>query len=152
MLRPLTIVLPALIFLACQPRPGPGSTILATYDKSGGFVGFNQRLVVHESGALALDDKREHRLYETEVDPGTLERLRELLSSAEFQSAQRQYPQPDGADLITYTIEARAKGRTHTVTTMDTAAHPAAVQHAIAELDRLAQLARERGGQRAADR
>ena len=144
MLRPLALALAALPLLACQSTSRSGPAILATYERSGGFAGFDQRLVVKDSGALALNDRRENRLYETDLDPGTLDRLRALLSSPEFLAAKRSYA-ADGYDLITYVIDARTPQRTHTVTTMDTASHPPIVQQAIEELDRLAQLVRERG-------
>jgi hypothetical protein len=136
---------PLMPLAGCQSSPRPGSDILATYDKTGGIAAFNQRLVVRESGGLALDDKRAGRVLETDLDPGSLDHLRELLASSDFLQARRQYTVEGGADLITYTIEARTPRRAHTVTTIDSADHPPAVQAAIEELDRLAQLARERG-------
>ncbi len=146
MARPLISLALFTIVLGCQSGPRPGPSLLATYQKDGGIAGNNQRLVVHETGALALDDRRAGRVYRTSVDPGSLDRLRALLASPEFVAAQRQYRVEGGADPITYTVEGRAPGRVHTVTTMDSAAHPRVVQQAIEELDRLAQLAVERGG------
>jgi hypothetical protein len=118
--------------------------ILATYEKSGGIAGFNERLVVRNDGRLVLDDKRTGKMHEAAVDTGSLQSLRDLFASEDFQSAERSYRAERGADLITYTIEARTPGRTHTVTTMDSAGHPPVVMRAIEHLDHLSGLARQR--------
>jgi hypothetical protein len=91
-----------------------------------------------------LDDKRAGSVHEASVDAGSLQPLRDLFASEEFLSAQRAYRAEHGADLITYTIEARTPGRTHTVTTMDSAGHPAVITRAIEQLDHLNGVARQR--------
>ena len=140
------VLMDAAVMLAGCAGGGGGKLpeILATYDKSGGIAGFNERLVVRNDGRLVLDDKRTGKMHEASVDTGSLQSLRDLFASEEFLATERSYRVESGADLITYTIEARTPGRTHTVTTMDSAGHPPVVTRAIEQLDHLTGLARQR--------
>jgi hypothetical protein len=144
MIKLMLVLVPFLTMVGCQNRPSTSPYILATYDKSGGFVGFDQRFVVRSDGQLILDDRRTKQRTEAMVPEHELERLRGLVESAEFRETQRQYT-AEGSDLITYTIEAATPTRTHTVSTMDAAAAkpPQIVSDVIEELERLIALARE---------
>jgi hypothetical protein len=133
-----------MILAGCSSPPRGEPYNLVIYDKSGGFVGFDQHFVVRSDGQLVLEDRRRKQRVEAVVPESELKRLRELIESAEFRETQRQYL-AEGSDLITYTIEATTPTRKHTVSTMDAAAAkpPAIVTDVIAELERLIALARE---------
>jgi hypothetical protein len=142
----MVVLFTILPLVSCQAPRYAGPQMVATYDKSGGIAGLNQRLIVRSDGSMLLHDRRAGVRLEALVDPGTIEPLVELVHSAEFAGARRLYPgDPGGADLMTYTIEAQLPARRHTVTTMDSAQPPEIVQRVIDELERLAQITRERG-------
>jgi hypothetical protein len=132
---------------ACDTAKGPDRTpsepdLNVTYEKTGGFLPFNDTLVVHGDGILAYTDRTLH-VHDARVGPAQLERLRSLLSSPEFHQASPEYRAAQGADLVTHKIDARLVSSSKTVVVMDSTQHPKVLDQIIDELERLAGIARE---------
>lgn len=127
---------------ACHTGKDPAPDLNVTYEKTGGFMPFNDTLVVHGDGILAYAD-RNHHLHDARVDPTQLDRLRSLLSSPEFQQTSPEYRADRGADLVTHKIDARLGASSKTVVVMDSTQHPKVLDQIIDELERLAGIARE---------
>lgn len=130
------VVLLALVGCAASGnRPGG---IIATYEKVGGFAGFNTRLVVRNDGAMTLEDRKAGRTTQATADPASVERLRALAASPDLRSIQSAYsPPPGGADLLTYDITISTDRGSRSVRTTDAAEHPQIVTDLIGVLDDL---------------
>lgn len=116
-------------------RPGGP---LATYEKTGGFAGFNTRLVVQHDGTMTLEDRKTGRTTQATADPASMERLRALAASPDLRSIQSAYPPPPGgADLLTYDISVSSDRGSRSVRTTDAAEHPQIVTDLIGVLDDL---------------
>src|SRR2546423_1108870 len=120
---------------ACGPRTTAPPDLTVVYEKTGGFMPFNDRLVVRGDGSLTYTD-RTKATRTANVGPAELEKLRSLLSSREFQGAAPEYRASGGADLVSHRVEATVAGRTKTVTTMTGVQAPPVVDQVIAELER----------------
>jgi len=115
---------------------GPDA-VLAVYEKSGGFAGMDSRLVVRDNGALVLEDRRTGVTTQVAADPARLKRLREVLRKPELAAVKSLYTKPDGADLMSYGIDATTPKGTRSISTFDAADHPAVVGELIEALDAL---------------
>ena len=127
-----------LTLAGCSPRAAaPASEVSVVYEKTGGFMPFNDRFVVRGDGSLAYTDRKKSTRT-GKVAPADLQHLRLLLASREFQDAVAEYRAKGGADLVTHRIEATIDGRTKTVLWETGAPAPAVVEQVIAELEKLA--------------
>jgi len=125
---------------ACAPKAAPAPEMTVVYEKTGGFMPFNDRLAVRGDGSLTYTDRKK-ATRTGKVAPADLQPLRTLLTSREFQDAAAEYRPSGGADLVTHRIEATIDGRTKTVTYVTSATAPPVVERVIAELEKLAQRA-----------
>ena len=109
----VTIVLVG-ILASCVAMPSQGTLI--EYRRTGGFVGFDDRLVVNANGRTILTRKSER--YEFTISRDTMDRLMSALNSAEITKLRSEYlPSRKGSDLMEYLVTYRG----HQVRTMDTA-------------------------------
>ncbi|MCB0115852.1 MAG: hypothetical protein KDD84_17245 [Caldilineaceae bacterium] len=93
---------------------GPSSSIWIDYQRSGGFVGFDDHLTVLNTGEATLT--RKSTQFTFTLDDATISQLQGQLDVAVFSELRREYlPERQGADLITYTIIVNG----HRVKTMD---------------------------------
>jgi len=94
------------------------AAVLVTYDRTGGFAGFDDHLVLQEDGRASV--RRRGGEGEIALDEKRLAKVRVTLDGLDFSALRDEY-RGEGADLFTYTIA--AKGRT--ITCMDSAVPPA---------------------------
>lgn len=132
MVRVLGLILIAVLVGCAGQSGGGGNRTLVTFSRSGGLLGVDDRLVVMEDGSMRLTRKGESPREGT-VAPGTMERLRDLLTGREFRSLASSYSSR-GADQMTYVIAVPGVG---TVRTMDGAEHPAMLDEVIGVLSLL---------------
>jgi hypothetical protein len=116
-----------------QPTGVAGSAIVI-YHKSGGIMGLDETLTVHEDGTLVLES-RGGNTKTAQVRPDQLDKLRELIASPEFAQLQAQY-RAMGADLFTYDITVPG-GKPGHVVTMDGVENPQVLIEVLQELSRL---------------
>ncbi len=117
------------------PTPALANDVLVMYFKSGGIAGVSDVLVVHQGGLLELTTRSGQK--SVQADEPMIQPLRRMLEQKDFSQLAPRY-QAMGADLFSYTITARdANGNVKTVTTMDTATHPAYLGQLIAMLEQL---------------
>jgi hypothetical protein len=109
--------------------------VLVDYQRSGGFAGFTDHLVIDNEGHSTL--QRKNGAFEFNLSAADLQQLRELFQQADFFNLADEYlPDNTGADLFTYIISYGVSGREHTVRTMDTAV-PSALMPVIIQLDKI---------------
>jgi len=117
------------------PQPtSAGESAIVIYHKSGGIMGLDETLTIHADGTLELQS-RGGSTKTARIQPGQLDKLRELIASPEFAQLQAQY-QAAGADLFTYDITVPG-GRPGHVVTMDGVENPPVLEQVIEELTRL---------------
>jgi hypothetical protein len=146
MTRLLALALIALapLLAACantsSKPPAAGATrTLITLDRSGGFMGLSDRLVVRTDGSMTYDDKKNKTTAVARASQSDLDTLRDLLSSAQFAAAASSYSTKGGADQISYTINSNDPEKT--VMTIDGAPHPKVIADLLQTLDHLRQQA-----------
>ena len=109
----------------------PPPAVFVDYHRTGGVVGFDDRLVVFDNGAGIVASRTKNieiTLNQTEMD-----QIAALIDASRFSQLQGNYTsRRGGADLIQYSISYRGK----TVKTEDSAIPPA-LQPVIDELDRI---------------
>jgi hypothetical protein len=120
-----------------SPSKADAGEFTLTYEKTGGFLPFQDSLVIRGTGVIVYVD-RTHTLRDAQVDPLELDRLRALVASREFQTAAPEYRNDRGADLVTHTIDVQNDASHKRVVVMDATNHPAVLDQIIAELERLA--------------
>jgi len=109
--------------LACAPIPAgkmdtpTRAEILVAYDRTGGFGGFDDHVVLHEDGRASV--QRRGGDGEVALDAKRLEKLKSALAEVDFPALRDEY-RANGADLFTYRIAARGR----TITFMDSAVPP----------------------------
>jgi hypothetical protein len=118
------------------PEPNPKvPEVLVDYSRSGGIVGFNDRLVIFDNGIALVSSKTtnsEVNLNQTDID-----NINILFNQAQFSQLEGNYSARAGSvDLIKYSISYENK----TVNTEDTAIPPL-LKPVITELNRIVGLA-----------
>jgi len=111
-------------------RPAAPAVFL-DYHRTGGIAGFDDRLVVFDTGAAIVSTKTVN----TEIVLNTSEKeaIADLFAKAQFPQLQENYPARfTGADLLHYSISYQSK-----TISLDEAAYPSSVQPVIDELDRI---------------
>jgi hypothetical protein len=128
---------------AAPPAALP-ENVLAAYRRSGCFEGADDFLVVFRDGRLTLTERTGEKFAgaATEAD---LARLADQLASPAVAELEAYYPAM-GADLCVYEVTALIGGAPRTVTALDGADTPSALQDLIDDLDALRQRASEAGG------
>ena len=105
--------------------------VFVEYERSGGYEGLDERLVIFDNGAAIISGgkgSREIALNETE-----LSHISDLLDAAGFLSLERSYSaRPGAADVFRYTVTYSG----HIVSAEDTAV-PAVLRPLIEELNRI---------------
>jgi hypothetical protein len=123
------------------PIPTSGSGILpedvlVVYEKSGGFAGLTETLVVHQGGLVELESRFGEPMRIT-VEHAVIQPIRRTLEQREFAELDSDYP-AQGADLIAHTITARdINGNVKTVTAVDGAEYPPVLELLITMLEQL---------------
>ena len=108
-----------------------GSDRRIEYRRSGGFAGFDDRLVIAEDGKSTLT--RRSQRYEFTLDEDSLKSLQGLFETARFSQLSKEYlPSQPGADLFEYILTYQG----HTVRTLDGAV-PEALQPILEALNRI---------------
>lgn len=127
----------ALLFAGClgsknPPVPTPATpTLFVDYQRTGGFAGVNDRLVIFDNGVALVSSRTTSR--EFTLNRSELESISAVFEEAQFPSLEGNYTsRRGGADLLQYSITYGGK----TVNTEDTAI-PAALEQVIGEMDRI---------------
>jgi len=111
-------------------RP-PAPAVLVDYYRTGGFAGFNDRLVVFDNGVAVVSGKNVN--YEIELNRSDIDRISQVFNTSQFSMLEGNYSARHGSvDLIKYTISYHGK----TLTAEDTAIPPS-LQSVIDELNRV---------------
>jgi hypothetical protein len=114
-------------------RP-PAPAVLVDYYRTGGFAGFNDRLVVFDNGVAVVSGKNVN--YEIELNRSDIDRISQVFNTSQFSMLEGNYSARHGSvDLIKYTISYHGK----TVIAEDTAIPPS-LQSVIDELNRVLTL------------
>jgi len=109
----------------------PAPAVLVDYYRSGGFAGFNDRLVIFDNGVAVISGRNVD--YEIELNRSVIDRINGIFNESQFSMLEGNYSARHGsADLIKYTISYHSK----TVIAEDTAIPPA-LQTVIDELNRV---------------
>ena len=112
----------------------PPPEVFVDYHRTGGIVGFDDRLVIFDTGAGIVAGKT--RNTEITLNQTDLDHITALFDTSGFSRLEGNYTSRRGsADLIQYSISYRGK----TVKTEDSATPPA-LQPVIDELDRIVSL------------
>jgi hypothetical protein len=105
--------------------------VLVDYYRTGGFAGFNDRLVVFDNGVAVISGKNVN--YEIDLNRSDLDRISQVFNTSQFSMLEGNYSARHGSvDLIKYTISYHGK----TLTAEDTAIPPS-LQSVIDELNRV---------------
>jgi hypothetical protein len=105
--------------------------VLVDYYRTGGFAGFDDRLVIFDNGAAVVSGKMVNQ--EIEINKTDLDRIITLFNQSQFPMLERNYSaRPGSADLIQYTISYHNK----TVNVEDTVIPPS-LEPVINELNRI---------------
>jgi hypothetical protein len=114
-------------------RP-PAPAVLVDYYRTGGFAGFNDRLVVFDNGVAVISGKKVN--YEIDLNRSDLDRISQVFNASQFSMLEGNYSARHGSvDLIQYTVSYHGK----TITAEDTAIPPS-LQSIIDELNRVLTL------------
>lgn len=93
--------------------------LLLEYHRSGGLVGFNDRLVIYADGRITLTT-RGALVSESSLEPAALGELLAVLADSDFCALPSpDAPAPRGTDRITYTVVDHACDPPHSVTVVD---------------------------------
>ncbi len=105
--------------------------VLVDYYRTGGFAGFNDRLVIFDNGIAVVSGKTVNR--EIELNQTDITRIVKIFSTSQFTNLEGNYSARHGTvDLIKYSIRYHNK----TVNAEDTAIPPS-LQPVIDELNRV---------------
>ena len=111
-------------------RPSTPS-VLVDYYRTGGFAGFNDRLVIFDNGIAVISGKTVN--HEIELNQTDLNRIVMIFNTSQFTKFDGNYSaRPGSVDLIKYSIRYQNK----TVNVEDTAI-PSLLQPVIDELNRV---------------
>jgi hypothetical protein len=116
-----------LFLVACSTEPS--AQPLLEYRRSGGFVGFDDRLLVSQTGEVRVARNGTTRTYQ--IDSNQLATLQKLLADAKLNTL-TSVSAASGSDLISYSITYQGT----TVTTMDTVI-PSVLEPVIQSCNRL---------------
>ncbi len=118
-----------------SPHPAEEPPVLLVdYQRTGGFAGFDDRIVVFDNGVALVSTKT--AITEITLSQEDLGRIRELFAAANFNELEARYTSARvSADLLQYSITYEGK----TVQTEDTVIPPQ-VLPVIEEMDRLIAL------------
>jgi hypothetical protein len=119
-------------------RSAPPS-ILVDYQRTGGFAGLNDRVVIFDNGVAVISSRTINT--EISLNQSELERIGNLFSESKFPSLEGNYTSRRGAaDLLQYRISYHGK----TVNTEDTAIPPS-LQPVIEEMNQILAFGLNRG-------
>lgn len=131
------LVVTALLLAGCLGMKGPevpgpkAPTLFVDYQRTGGFAGVNDRLVIFDNGAALVSSRTTSR--EILLNASELERISAIFEKAGFPALEGNYTsRRGGADFLQYSITYRGK----TVHTEDTAIPPS-LEPVINEMDRI---------------
>jgi hypothetical protein len=118
------------------PEPNPKvPEVLVDYSRSGGIVGFNDRLVIFDNGIALVSSKTTNS--DVDLNQTDIDNIIILFNQAQFSQLEGNYSARAGSvDLIKYSISYENK----TENTEDTAIPPS-LNPVIAELNRIVGLA-----------
>ncbi len=108
--------------------------VLVDYYRTGGFAGFNDRLVIFDNGIAVVSSRSVN--HEITLNQTELMHIAEIFNTSQFRILEGNYSaRPGSNDLIKYSVRYQNK----TVNADDTAL-PSALQPAIDELNRVLTL------------
>lgn len=111
-----------------------------TYEKSGGLKGARDTLVIYDDGRVELTNRTGAKKT-GQIAQDVVFTLKQRIAQVDWAQLKPRY-QVGGADMFNYTVTVtQPNGAASTVTTMDTAPHPAALQQLLTALDQIAQQA-----------
>jgi hypothetical protein len=114
-------------------RP-PAPALLVDYYRTGGFAGFNDRLVIFDNGVAVVSGKDINR--EIELNQSDIDRINMIFNTSQFSMLEGNYSARRGhVDVIKYSISYHGK----TVNAEDSAIPPS-LQPVIDELNRIMTL------------
>jgi hypothetical protein len=106
-------------------------TLFVDYQRTGGFAGVNDRLVIFDNGVTLVSSRTTSR--ELLLNQSDLDRISAIFDTAQFPLLEGNYTsRRGGADFLQYSISYRGK----TVNTEDTAIPPA-LEPVIGEMNRI---------------
>ena len=109
----------------------PAPAVLVDYYRTGGFAGFNDRLVIFDNGVAVVSGKNVN--HEIELNQSDIDRITMVFNESQFSMLEGNYSARQGSvDLIKYSISYHTK----TVNAEDTAIPPS-LQLVIDELNRI---------------
>ncbi len=112
----------------------PAPAVLVDYYRTGGFAGFNDRLVIFDNGIAVVSGKDVNR--EIDLNQSDIDRITMIFNTSQFSMLEENYSaRPGSVDLIKYSISFHSK----TVNAEDSALPPA-LQPVIDELNRILSL------------
>jgi hypothetical protein len=131
------LVLTAAVISGCfgpkiLPVPNPSDpALLVDYQRTGGFAGSDDRLVIFDNGIALVRSRTTSR--EIQLNQSDLENISAVFAAAQFATLEGNYTSGrQGADFMQYSITFRGK----TVNTEDTALPPA-LEPVILEMNRI---------------
>jgi hypothetical protein len=139
------LVVAAIVLTGCfgvktPPVSRPAApTLFVDYQRSGGFAGVDERLVIFDNGVTLVSSRTTSR--EMLLNQSELEQISALFDAAKFPLLEGNYTsRRGGADFMQYSIGFKGK----TVHTEDTAI-PASLEPVIREMDRILSTGLNRG-------
>jgi hypothetical protein len=109
----------------------PAPAVLVDYYRTGGFAGFNDRLVIFDNGVAVVSGKNVNR--EIQLNKSGIDRINSIFNESQFSMLEGNYTARHGSvDLIKYSISYHSK----TVIAEDSA-FPPSLQPVIDELNRI---------------
>ena len=107
--------------------------VLVDYYRTGGFAGFDDRLVIFDNGVAVVSSKTVNQ--EIEINKTDIDRIVTLFNQSQFLMLEGNYSAHHGTiDLIKYTISYHSK-----TVNADDSAIPSSLQPVIDELNRILQ-------------
>jgi hypothetical protein len=109
----------------------PAPAVLVDYYRTGGFAGFNDRLVIFDNGVAVVSGKNVNR--EIQLNKSGIDRINSIFNESQFSMLEENYTARHGSvDLIKYSISYHSK----TVIAEDSA-FPPSLLPVIDELNRI---------------
>ncbi len=130
----VTLLVAAFFLAGCLAKNPPVSppetpTLFVDYQRTGGFAGLNDRVVIFDNGITLISSRTVSR--EITLNRSELDQIAAVFNAAHFTSLEGNYTSPRrGADFLQYSITYRGK----TVNTEDTAIPPD-LEPVIGEMD-----------------
>ena len=112
----------------------PSPAVLVDYYRTGGFAGFNDRLVIFDNGVAVVSGKDVNR--EIELNQSDIDKINMIFNKSQFSMLEGNYSARHGrVDVIKYSISYHS-----TTVNAEDSAIPPSLQPVIDELNRIMRL------------